>query len=162
MTTLEMKSRYNELMRIAKGDEFMSMAEFDELLALHKKIGQDNTMKTCSKCKETKSLDDYSPSGGGTYKRSECRKCSNKLSKERKALRKEFGLPSAGYACPICQRVESEVATDGGNAGAWVVDHNHADGSFRGWLCHKCNRGLGAFEDQTERLIRAIHYLGKM
>ncbi len=39
MTTLEMKSRYNELMRIAKGDEFMSMAEFDELLALHKKIG---------------------------------------------------------------------------------------------------------------------------
>lgn len=29
-------ARYNELMRIAKGDEYMSMAEFDELLALMK------------------------------------------------------------------------------------------------------------------------------
>ena len=40
MTTLEMKSRYNELMRIAKGDDYMSMAEFEELLALTKKLGK--------------------------------------------------------------------------------------------------------------------------
>lgn len=38
--TNEQKGRYNELMRIAKGDEFMSMAEFDELLTLHKKLGK--------------------------------------------------------------------------------------------------------------------------
>jgi hypothetical protein len=40
MTTLEMKSRYNELMRIAKGDDYMSMVEFEELLALSKKLGK--------------------------------------------------------------------------------------------------------------------------
>jgi hypothetical protein len=40
MTTLEMKSRYNELMRIAKSDDYMSMAEFEELLALSKKLGK--------------------------------------------------------------------------------------------------------------------------
>jgi hypothetical protein len=38
--TNEQKGRYNELMRIAKGDEYMSMAEFDELLALSKKLGK--------------------------------------------------------------------------------------------------------------------------
>lgn len=40
MTTAEMKIRYNELMRIAKGDEFMSMTEFEELLALTKKLAK--------------------------------------------------------------------------------------------------------------------------
>jgi hypothetical protein len=30
------KIRYNELMRIAKGNEFMSMTEFEELLGLTK------------------------------------------------------------------------------------------------------------------------------
>ena len=29
-------SRYNELMRIAKGDEYMSQTEFDELMAIMK------------------------------------------------------------------------------------------------------------------------------
>ena len=40
MTKNEMKIRYNELMRIAKGDEFMSMTEFEELLALTKKLAK--------------------------------------------------------------------------------------------------------------------------
>jgi hypothetical protein len=34
--TNEQKLRYNELMRIAKGNEFMSMTEFDELCHLMK------------------------------------------------------------------------------------------------------------------------------
>jgi len=38
--TLQEKSRYNELMRIAKGEDFMAMTEFEELLALHKKLGK--------------------------------------------------------------------------------------------------------------------------
>jgi hypothetical protein len=34
--TLEQKSRYNELMRIAQYGDYMSMAEFDELAMLMK------------------------------------------------------------------------------------------------------------------------------
>ena len=40
--TNEQKGRYNELMRIAKGDEYMSMTEFEELLALSKKLGKQS------------------------------------------------------------------------------------------------------------------------
>jgi hypothetical protein len=40
MNTAEMKIRYNELMRIAKGNEFMSMTEFEELMALTKKLAK--------------------------------------------------------------------------------------------------------------------------
>jgi hypothetical protein len=37
--TAQQKIRYNELMRIAKSDEYMSMAEFDELANLIKLNG---------------------------------------------------------------------------------------------------------------------------
>ena len=35
----QQRLRYNELMRMAKGDEYMSMAEFDELCMLMKVRG---------------------------------------------------------------------------------------------------------------------------
>lgn len=38
--TLSEKARYNELMKIAQYGDYMSNSEFDELLALFKKIGK--------------------------------------------------------------------------------------------------------------------------
>ena len=43
--------------------------------------------------------------------------------------------------------------------GSWVLDHCHETESFRGWLCHKCNRALGGFDDDIEMLLRAKKYL---
>ena len=101
----------------------------------------------------------YSPAGGAKYLRPECRECNNKLSRERKEHRKMYGLPPEGYLCPICLRPEDELKTLGGKAGAWVVDHDHVTNSFRGHLCHSCNRAIGLLGDDVERFERAIEYL---
>ena len=39
------------------------------------------------------------------------------------------------------------------------IDHDHNTGKIRGLLCHKCNVGLGMFEDNFKLLIKALNYL---
>jgi hypothetical protein len=118
-------------------------------------------MKVCSKCKLELNDSEFSPSSGGKYLRPECKSCAKKLSKQREKLKKEYGYPEPGYMCPICLKNEDELKGSGGNASVWVVDHNHNTNFFRGFLCHNCNRGLGVFEDNVERLNRAIKYINK-
>jgi hypothetical protein len=63
-------------------------------------------------------------------------------------------LREQGNACAIC-------VIKFGNAPGRVpfVDHDHQTGNVRGLLCHKCNSGLGMFEDQPVYLDRAAEYL---
>lgn len=42
---------------------------------------------------------------------------------------------------------------------ALSLDHCHVSGIFRGWLCHKCNTGIGNLGDDVHGLKRAIAYL---
>jgi len=121
-------------------------------------LGGDS--KVCSKCNEDLPLSSYSWHSGGNYLRPECKSCNNELSKVRDALRKQYGMPRGEYTCPICLNNEKAVAGKGNTKnGAWVIDHCHDTDTFRGWLCHKCNRSLGGFDDDIEVLQRAIDYL---
>jgi ribosomal protein L37AE/L43A len=71
-------------------------------------------------------------------------------------------MPDKDHVCPICLEGEESVAGKGNmKNGAWVIDHCHDTDTFRGWLCHKCNRSLGGFDDSVEVLKRAIQYLMK-
>lgn len=38
-------------------------------------------------------------------------------------------------------------------------DHDHKTGQFRGWLCTRCNTGLGLLGDTIETVERALNYL---
>lgn len=41
-----------------------------------------------------------------------------------------------------------------------VLDHDHATGKFRGWLCRKCNMVLGLIKEDKLTLRRLMAYLG--
>ena len=116
--------------------------------------------KKCSKCKQHLPLSSFSRASGGNYLRGECKACNNKLAKQRKAIIADS--PPDDYLCPICKRNADQVEHRGGkNNGPWVKDHDHDSGKFREWLCHDCNRGLGAFNDDLELLCEAVEYTRK-
>jgi len=115
--------------------------------------------KKCNKCHQFLHKSKFSPCSGGKYLRPECRECAYKLTKVRKAIREEVGDPPNYYICPICLQDENELVGTGGRAGTWVVDHNEITDKFRGHLCHNCNRAIGSFKHDIERMWRAIEYL---
>lgn len=139
-------------------------------------------MKTCCDCKEEKELSEF-PSAGNGRLRPRCKPCYNIKQKEnreenpeqiRKSWKKasgkyyttdrrrnktlrSYGLTeetynkmydSQGGLCKICDR---ELPL--------VVDHCHSTHVIRGLLCNMCNVGLGCFQDDVDRMKRAIEYL---
>ena len=68
--------------------------------------------------------------------------------------------PNEKYCCPICSRDIKEIGKYGQpRLQNWVLDHCHETLTFRGWLCHHCNVGLGGFNDKLTRLQNAVEYL---
>ena len=55
--------------------------------------------------------------------------------------------------CELCGKTEDELGKK------LHMDHNHATGRFRGWLCPKCNTGIGYLMDDVVLLKSAIKYL---
>lgn len=75
--------------------------------------------------------------------------------RQNKYRRVRLGIPVAPYPAPgICECC-------GGPPGkhSMHIDHDHASGTFRGWICNKCNGGLGLLGDSIAGLERAISYL---
>jgi Recombination endonuclease VII len=65
------------------------------------------------------------------------------------------GLPEPTRPCP------QNCELCGGPPGkhALALDHCHGTGVFRGWLCGKCNTGLGQFKEDPVLLKKAANYL---
>ncbi|TAL45463.1 MAG: hypothetical protein EPN91_02295 [Salinibacterium sp.] len=54
-----------------------------------------------------------------------------------------------GKPCHICQLPMTHPC----------ADHDSRFSDVRGWLCHKCNRGLGQFNDDQRLVQLAANYL---
>lgn len=65
-------------------------------------------------------------------------------------------LAAQGGTCgnPGCGATEP-----GGRWKTWNIDHDHRTGAPRGLLCSRCNKGIGLFGDDVEKLAGAITYL---
>lgn len=65
-------------------------------------------------------------------------------------LHQKQRIRMVGKPCAICRRPMAQPC----------YDHEVVSEIFRGWLCHKCNRALGAFGESILLLKRAVVYLG--
>lgn len=70
-------------------------------------------------------------------------------------------LAAQGGGCAICH------SPDPGKGKRFAIDHDHnccpgrvtCGKCIRGLLCQKCNRGLGLFNDDPDRMEAAVRYL---
>lgn len=61
--------------------------------------------------------------------------------------------PPVSHTCDICG------ADAPGGPGSWHLDHDHETGKLRGWLCSKCNIGLGHLKDSPVNAAAILVYL---
>jgi len=79
------------------------------------------------------------------------------LEKNRTKERQYRGLPEPTRPRPeVC---ENCGRPPDGRYHALHLDHCHITGKFRGWLCYRCNVGIGLLGDSVEGLDRARKYL---
>lgn len=115
---------------------------------------------TCIKCKKLKPFEAFSNASGGKYKNTTCKKCTNKNSRVVNNLRDTTAPAPDDHRCPICLRQKEElICPTKPNKTVWSLDHDHEHQTFRGWLCHRCNRGIGLIGDSIENAERVLKYL---
>lgn len=69
-------------------------------------------------------------------------------------------LVSQGGVCAICYQPET-VKRKAAKESLLCVDHDHVTGEVRQLLCDACNRGLGYFRENPDRLRSAAAYIEK-
>ena len=147
---------------------------------LHEAIRQQEGVKVCSECEETKPLESfYNCKRYG--KQSKCKKCGNRYTQERRKKNPEeyrkykrnrdlirtYGITldeadqlfaEQGHCCAICKTTDN-TSNKGKGTTSFSVDHCHDTGEVRGLLCDPCNLGLGQLGDTEEALERALDYI---
>ncbi len=107
-----------------------------------------------------KSESEFGRDGGlHGYLRYECKACAREQSRVLREIKKTAPKPADDHRCPICLRNYEEMQGHSTKKKSWVCDHDHTTGKFRGWLCHKCNMGIGNLADDLGRLERAGKYI---
>ena len=139
-------------------------------------------VKTCTTCKETKTLNQFYtrryPTNIGY--RSECKGCHNgrtmknyfkdksiHIKASHRYKLKLYGVDESWYnstlekqggCCAVCGVKNPELSRKGANY--FSIDHCHETGKVRGLLCSKCNAGIGMLGDNLEGVTNAYKYLG--
>lgn len=120
-------------------------------------------MKTCTRCLETKPLEEFGTQAktkdGHRYWCKQCVKWHTPIYGDHSCTRAERDalFEKQGGKCAACG-MEAARAKETSNY-PFHVDHNHGTGDVRGLLCWRCNCALGMVDDSTERLELLVKYL---
>ena len=107
--------------------------------------------KVCTKCGEEKSIDDfytktYTQKNGTIFSGHDhrCKTCHYDDRHLRIRLNKGFENLKTDY-CECCGDTNVEI----------MLDHNHSNGNFRGFVCKSCNVNLSNLGDNYESVIKS-------
>jgi hypothetical protein len=67
-------------------------------------------------------------------------------------------LETQGGGCAICD-CKPKPGVKRSNEVRLHVDHDHTTLEVRGLLCGRCNRGIGMFDDSSEKMQKAARYV---
>jgi hypothetical protein len=80
--------------------------------------------------------------------------------KRREQNRRVRGCPEPTRPCPeACEICDTVFAQNGVGRKRLYLDHCHATGVFRGWICYACNTSLGHFGDNEAGIQKVFDYL---
>ena len=112
----------------------------------------DEAHKCCSICNEVKPeykfRTIYFKKGGYRVYGNQCKSCMSEMGKLVNTLKKLHPKPKDGK-CQACGDIPEVLC----------LDHDHATGKFRGYVCEGCNHSMGKSNDDPEKLIRQAEYL---
>ena len=128
------------------------------------RTGKGFPKKICNVCHVLKGHSKFdvnqTDAHGRKTSRPSCKLCRQDIDrrtiKGKDKRKAELQRPTKGtlWRCPICQK-RSIV----GVTANVVLDHDHAEGRTRAFLCDSCNTGLGRFKNGENYLLNAIAYL---
>ena len=109
--------------------------------------------KSCLHCHKNFPLHHYEKKKSEKNYRNICKSCRKhnrqSLTRLKREHLKTHPRPAHNQPCAICEQEGLKL----------VFDHCHKTGNFRGWICRKCNTGLGQLGDTLECIERSRKYL---
>ncbi len=60
------------------------------------------------------------------------------------------------HSCECCGKPRKQFVRN------LALDHCHKSGKFRGWLCGRCNTGIGSLGDTLAGVLKAVRYLRRV
>lgn len=121
--------------------------------------------RLCKRCSEEKDVSLFPiDKRNVNWKNKVCKSCCGKRANKNKSSywKLEYNWKRRGInleeAALVKDQGECQIC---GNKERLHLDHCHKTNKVRGMLCHKCNRALGFFNDNAERLRKAADYVDK-
>jgi hypothetical protein len=135
------------------------MSSLHDILG-HEFVTAINNTKICGICNEELPIANFGKDSGANYLRYECRACARKMAKTVADIKKTAPLIAANHVCPVCKKNEATLRKRNKNRkSVWCADHDHTTHRFRGWVCFRCNPGMGHFDDDPDLCDNAATYL---
>lgn len=107
-------------------------------------------LRQCRRCDEFLPLSSYGFNSGYVDNKDKfCRNCRKNARKKVEQIKRR--APPKPKHCDCCGIETKELK----------MDHSHATNEFRGWICHKCNTGIGYLGDSIEGIKKTLVYLEK-